>query len=151
MTHTHLVSPELFHVGVRAPTVGLLRLTTGEFHIWRPGGFGALIYGDDAILATRPLAESLHAGCGHDIDLQPATIVRRSTAESWSSYVELVLATDLHIPNDLPRAVRSTSRAWRGGGRLVVRGDVKDSLMALRISDLTFSSDFSMLEKFGLP
>ena len=151
MTDSHLVSPELFHVSVRELTVRLLRLSTGEFHVWLPGEFGSLLYQDGAILAIGPLAEALHAECGNDIELKPATIVRRATAESWSSYVELVLTTELRIPNDLPRAVQSTRRAWRGGGHLIVRGDVKDSLMALRISDLTFSSDFFSLQEFGLP
>jgi hypothetical protein len=45
--------------------------------------------------------------------------------------------------------VRSMRRAWRGGGHLIVRGDVKDSLMALGLSDLTFSSEFFMLHELG--
>jgi hypothetical protein len=149
MTDTHLVSPDLFHVSVRKRTVQLFRLSTGEFHVWLPGEFGSLLCEGGAILAIGPLAEALHAECGSDIELKPATIVRRATAELWSSYMELVLATKLRIPNDLPRAVQSTRRAWRGGRRLIVRGDVRDSLMALGLSDLTFSSDFSLLEEFG--
>jgi hypothetical protein len=79
----------------------------------------------------------------------PHLSLRTATAESWSSYVELVLTTELRLPNDLPRAVQSTRRAWRVGGHLVVRGDVRDSLMALGLPDLTFSSDFILLQEFG--
>jgi hypothetical protein len=151
MTDTHIVSPELFHVQVRTRTAQLWRLSTGEFQVLRPGEFASLLGADGAILAVKPLAEALHADCGNDIELKPATIIRRATAESWSSYMELVIATELRIPSDLPSAAQSMRRAWRGAG-LIVRGDVRDSLLALGLSDLVFSSDFDMFQEFyGIP
>jgi hypothetical protein len=151
MTDTHLVSPELFHGCMSWRAVRLLRLSTGEFHVWLPGEFGSLLSADGTILAIEPLAEALRAECGNDIELKPATIVRRATAESWSSYVELVLAAELRIPSGVPRAVQSMRRAWRSGSSLIIRGDVRDSLLALGLSDLTFSSDLSGFNEFFGP
>lgn len=125
-------------------TVKLVRFTVGEFHVWDPGELGSLICGPDFILAIDVLADALRLACGEDIQVGPATIRRRKTGESWTSFREILPACELRGPSDLPRARQSTQRAWHyGGGHLFVGAELQEVLKALSLPDLHFSPGFS--------
>lgn len=103
--------------------------------------FGSLLSGYDYILATRPLANALKALCGGDIELKPATVIRRATQESWASYVEVVPVAELSGPDDLPRARQSATRPWHFQRQhLFVRFEVKTALA--EFEDLRFAPGF---------
>jgi hypothetical protein len=136
-------SAQLFHVGSRTSSANLVRLDAGDFQVWDPGEFGSLLCGADHILATTALANALQGACGDDIEVRPAKIVRLSTGESWSSYMEIIPLAELAGPDDLPRARQSTRRAWHyAHSQLFVRAEVRDLLAALDLPDLVFSPGF---------
>jgi hypothetical protein len=137
-------SSQLFHVESRTSSVKLVRLDAGDFQVWGPGEFGSLLCGADHILATTALANALQGACEDDIEVRPAKIVRLSTGESLSPYMEIVPVAELAGPDDLPRARQSTRRAWNyAHSQLFVRADVRDLLAALDLPDLAFSPGFS--------
>ena len=70
---------QLVHVASTVSSVKLVRLDTGEYQVWDPGEFGSLLAAYDYILATEPLANALKRACGDDIELKPATVIRRAT------------------------------------------------------------------------
>ena len=132
---------QLVHVASTVSSVKLVRLDTGEFQVWDPGVFGSLLSGYDYILATEPLANALKRACGDDIELKPATVIRRATQESWASYVEVVPVAELSGPDDLPRARQSATRAWHYyRGHLFVGFEVKAALA--EFEDLQFAPGF---------
>jgi hypothetical protein len=125
-------------------TAQLVRLSSGDFHVWVAGKLGSLVCGPDHILALDVLAEALRAACGDDLEIVPATITAKATGESWSSYREIRPIAELRGPHDLPAARLSARTAWRfQGGHLFVSPAVKEKLMGFAPFDLEFSVGFS--------
>jgi hypothetical protein len=133
-----------FLVECSSSTAQLVRLSSGDFHVWVAGSLGSLVCGPDHILASNVLAEALRAACAGDLEVVSATISSKATGESWSSYCEIRPIAELRGPHDLPAARLSARTAWRfQGGHLFVSPAVKEKLMRLRLVDLEFSVGFS--------
>lgn len=125
-------------------TVKLVRLSTGDFHVWDPGELGSLICGPDHILAIDALAEALRAACGDDIQIVPAIISSKASGEVWTNYQEIRPVAELAGAADLPRARQSTTTAWHhAGAYLFVSAQVQPAVTALQLPDLAFSTGFS--------
>jgi hypothetical protein len=136
---------EVAHVYCETSSVQLVRLRDGEFQVVSPGAFGSLLSGYDYILTASPVADALRAICGADVSFRDATIVRRATGESWTSYTEVVPIAALEGPHDLPRARLSATRAWHyRHGHLFVNGEVRRALLDLKLPDLSFSPAFAL-------
>lgn len=138
------ISPESLtplSVGCRQTTAKLVRLSSGEFHVWVPGALGVLVYGPDHILAIEPLADALHAACGDDLEVVPATISSRATGETWSSYRELRPRAKLSGPDGLPAARLSGCTVWHYSQRLFISPRVKNKLEPL-FPELEFNEGF---------
>lgn len=130
-------------VGCRGSTAQLVRLSSGEFHMWVAGTLGSLVCGPDYILARDVLADALKKACGDDIDVVAAAISSRATGESWAQYREIRPLAELGGPDDLPAARLSGRAAWHfGRGNLFVSPQVKEALGALQLPDLEFSIGF---------
>ena len=142
----HSSSRSLTPLSVRcsSSTAQLVRLSSGDFHVWVAGKLGSLVCGPDHILALDVLADALLAACGGDLEVVPATISSKATGESWSSYREIRLIAELRGTNDLPAARLSARTAWRfQGGHLFISPQVKEKLVSLGFFDLEFSVGFS--------
>ena len=135
---------EVAHVYAEASSVQLVRLSTGDFQVLSPGSFGSLLRGPDYILASHPFAEALRTACGADVAVRETKILRRSTGESWSGFVEIIPIAELRGPEDLPRARLSGTGAWHfQHGSLFVSGPVRRALLAAGFADISFSPGFA--------
>lgn len=130
-------------VSYSGSTAQLVRLSSGEFHVWAAGELGILVCGPDHILANAALADALQAACGDDLEVVPAKISSRASGESWSSYRELRPRTELGGPEGLPAARLSDCTVWlHSGGDLFVSPHVRAKLEPL-FPELEFSEGFS--------
>jgi hypothetical protein len=111
-------------------TLSLFREREGAFRVVDPGPLGCLITGYDFILAERTLADFLVEHSLGEIVAIDALIFRQTTAEVWSSHVELSVPRVL-TPESLPMSAFDDGLAWCfNRSALFVHPDVATALKA---------------------
>jgi len=108
----------LYYLTSRNSNARVVRLQTGQFHVWLAGNLGLLPQSEIGYLLAAPaVATALLRVCGGDLVATPVQVLQRAPAESWT-YFEIVPTATLEVPEDVPTALASNRGVWGCGGRL---------------------------------
>lgn len=140
-----LPGPDLHFLTSRDSTAQLVRLSSGQFHVWVAGSLG-LLPRAEAILAAPILAAALTNLCGEQLVSRPVEVVQRVPAAVWS-YCELTPSALLNHPRDLSAAQRTGRRVWGFVHGLVVSDEVKRALCVPELAQLVFESRLTIFEE----